>query len=82
MLVDVEDNLKVSASCSLEVSETAKDYLGEAGYSDEYGARQLQRQITKSIEDPLAEMKLRGELDNKSKVKVDFKSGELKFKAE
>lgn len=82
MLVDVEDNLKASASCALEVSEAAKDYLGEAGYSDEYGARQLQREITKSIEDPLAEMKLRGELDNKNKVKVDVKSDKLKFKAE
>ena len=40
--------------------EEVKDYLGEAGYSEAYGARPLRRLIQKRIEDGLAEEILSG----------------------
>ena len=40
---------------ALVLTEEAKDYLIEKGYSPEFGARPLRRAIEHNIEDPLAE---------------------------
>ena len=39
----------------LEITDAAKDFVGEKGYDPEYGARPLHRAIQKWLEDPLAE---------------------------
>jgi ATP-dependent Clp protease ATP-binding subunit ClpC len=44
----------------LEVSEAAKDFLGEKGYDEVFGARPLRRVIQDRIEDKLSEELLRG----------------------
>jgi len=44
----------------LEISNAAKDFLGEKGYNEEYGARQLRRVIQNLVEDRLSEEVLRG----------------------
>ncbi len=79
MLREVKDALQQSAGCTLKVSDAAKDQLAEEGYSEEYGARPLRRVITRQIEDPLAEMKLSGQLKDCSEVLVTEDKGELKF---
>lgn len=40
---------------SLELSESAKSFLAEKGYDQQFGARPLHRAIQKYLEDPLAE---------------------------
>jgi ATP-dependent Clp protease ATP-binding subunit ClpC len=45
----------------LEVTEEAKDFLGEKGYDEVYGARPLRRVIQNMIEDKLSEAVLRDE---------------------
>lgn len=77
MLKEVNQSLRLTAGVEMEVSDEAKDYLAKEGYSAEYGARPLRRFITRSIEDPLSEMKLRGELNNIEGVKVDFADDKL-----
>ncbi len=39
---------------TIEISEEAKDFLADAGFEPEYGARPLQRAIGSYIQDPLA----------------------------
>ncbi|MGA9049179.1 MAG: ATP-dependent Clp protease ATP-binding subunit [Dehalococcoidia bacterium] len=57
---------------ALEVSEAARDFLGEKGYDPEYGARPLRRVIQQEVEDKLSENVLRGEYESGSKVLVDY----------
>jgi len=44
----------------LEVSDTALDHLGEAGFDPVYGARPLKRAIRAQLENPLAQAILEG----------------------
>ena len=43
---------------TLEITESAKDWLGEKGYDQVFGARPLRRVIQENIEDQLSEMLL------------------------
>ncbi|MGD1119979.1 MAG: ATP-dependent Clp protease ATP-binding subunit [Dehalococcoidales bacterium] len=52
----------------LQVTMTAKDYLGKEGYKEEYGARQLRRVIQNKVEDKLSEAVLRGGFKNFKRV--------------
>jgi len=45
----------------LAVTDTAKDFLGEKGFDEVYGARPLRRVIQNMVEDRLSEAVLRGE---------------------
>jgi ATP-dependent Clp protease ATP-binding subunit ClpB len=66
----------------LEVSERAKDFLAEAGWDPQYGARPLKRAIQRNLEDALARKVLAGEFPIGTTVVVDrAPSGELTFKA-
>ncbi len=47
----------------LELSQEAKGFLVRLGSSDEYGARPLRRAVQQYIEDPLAELLLKGNLE-------------------
>ena len=61
MLANVSKQL-AEKEIKLQVTDAAKDFLGEKGYSEEYGARPLRRVIQDMIEDRLSEAVLRGEL--------------------
>ena len=50
-----------SATCKLEVSDDAKDLLGNLGYDPTYGARPLKRVLQRMVENPLAEAILAGQ---------------------
>ncbi|MER0122497.1 ATP-dependent Clp protease ATP-binding subunit [Streptococcus sp. ZJ93] len=62
-----------------KIQPSALKLLAKEGYDREMGARPLRRIIQKKVEDPLAEMMLRGELQNGSTLKIGVKAGELKF---
>jgi len=66
---------------SLELTEGARDRLGEAGFDPVYGARPLKRAIQQQIENPLAQRILRGEFPPGSKVLVDAAEHGLSFAA-
>jgi ATP-dependent Clp protease ATP-binding subunit ClpC len=64
----------------LAVTDAAKDFLGEKGYNEEYGARPLRRVIQDRIEDRLSEAVLREEFKTFDRVyaaKCIFKKKEL-----
>jgi ATP-dependent Clp protease ATP-binding subunit ClpC len=52
----------------LTVADAAKDFLGEKGYSEEYGARPLRRTIQNMVEDRLSEAVLREEFKTFERV--------------
>jgi ATP-dependent Clp protease ATP-binding subunit ClpC len=55
----------------LEFTDQAKGMLAERGYSEEYGARPLRREIQKIIEDKLSEELLSGNIKHGDKVLMD-----------
>lgn len=64
---------------TLKLQPSALKLLAKQGYDPEMGARPLRRLLQTKLEDPLAEMLLRGELPTDSTLKVGVKGEELKF---
>ena len=71
-----------SSTHAYQLTEAAKDLLGEKGYDPHYGARPLKRVIQRMLQDPLAMRILEGEFPEGSKLSVDARvSGEaLEFR--
>ncbi|MDP8213201.1 MAG: ATP-dependent chaperone ClpB [Candidatus Zapsychrus exili] len=65
----------------LQLSDKAKDLLGELGYDMVYGARPLKRIIQKYIQDPVALKILKGEFKEKDCISVDVNNKEFLFTA-
>lgn len=63
----------------LNVSESALDMLGEAGFDPVYGARPLKRAIQRQLENPLANQLLSGRYVAGDTIKVDQASDGLTF---
>ena len=69
-----------SATYGFEVSDAAKDLLGNFGYDPTYGARPLKRVIQQRVlENPLAEAILSGEFKNGDTVVVRAADGAIKL---
>jgi ATP-dependent Clp protease ATP-binding subunit ClpB len=64
---------------SLELTDSAKELLAEAGWDPTYGARPLKRAIQRMVENPLALRLLEGEFEEGDTVRVDGHDGELVF---
>ena len=62
----------------ISISDKAKDFIADSGYSKEMGARPLKRFIQNNITNKLSNEILFGRLKNGGTVKVDFKQ-ELKL---
>lgn len=68
---------------TLDVTDKAKSVLIKAGTDMEYGARPLKRVIQKQVENPISELILRNELENKKVLHVDADDNDkLIFSAE
>jgi len=63
----------------LQLDQKATDFLVDKGYDDALGARPLKRIVQRYIEDPLAEMLLKGGLPPKVKVTHRKDAEELSF---
>ena len=65
---------------AIELTDKAKDLLGEVGWDPQYGARPLKRAIRKHLEDPLAKQVLAGTYPPGTTIVVDrAPGGELTF---
>ena len=56
---------------TLSVTDSAREFLADKGYSREYGARPLKRAIQTYVEDKLAELLIDGECPTGSVLTVD-----------
>lgn len=79
--VMVKSLLAVTAEkdITLKLQPSALKLLAKQGYDPEMGARPLRRLLQTKLEDPLAEMLLRGDLTTGSTLKVGVKGEDLKF---
>ncbi|WP_394824289.1 ATP-dependent chaperone ClpB [Pendulispora albinea] len=66
----------------VEVTDAAKDYLGEVGWDPQYGARPLKRAMVRYLEDPLAKRVLAGDFPAGTTILVDRGSDGLTFRSE
>jgi ATP-dependent Clp protease ATP-binding subunit ClpA len=70
----LEDN---GRKIHIDVSEEAKDYLGNAGYSPAYGARPLARLIEKEVLNKLAILILRNNIRDGETARVELIDGRI-----
>jgi ATP-dependent Clp protease ATP-binding subunit ClpB len=63
----------------LQLEDSARDLLGEAGFDPVYGARPLKRAIQQQIENPLAQKILQGEFVPGDRIRIGAHEGELTF---
>ncbi len=64
---------------TLDLSDGARAWLGRVGYDPVYGARPLKRAVQRYLQDPLADLILRGEVPDGSTVSVEDSDGALKL---
>ena len=62
---------------TLDLTDGARAWLGRVGYDPVYGARPLKRAVQKYLQDPLADLILRGEVPDGSTIGVDEGDGAL-----
>jgi len=69
---------------TLELTDTAKDYIAEKGFDKQYGARPLKRAIQKYVEDALAEEIITSKVSEGDKIVMDLdsKADEITIKIE
>lgn len=58
---------------NVQLTKTAKEFLGDKGFDPDFGARPLQRALQKYLEEPLAEEILKGNVKEGAELKVDKK---------
>jgi ATP-dependent Clp protease ATP-binding subunit ClpC len=75
-LAKISPNLLIKG-ISMEVSDAARDWLGEKGYDPVFGARPLRRVIQNELEDRLSEALLEGRFGPGDTVLIDCQSGEI-----
>ena len=63
----------------LDLTDAARAWLGRVGYDPVYGARPLKRAVQKYLQDPLADMILRGDVLDGAVVHVDEGDGALRL---
>ena len=61
----------------LDLTDGARAWLGRVGYDPVYGARPLKRAVQRYLQDPLADMILRGQVPDGSTVRVEDGDGAL-----
>jgi ATP-dependent Clp protease ATP-binding subunit ClpB len=64
---------------SIELTEAAKKYIAEQGYSPVYGARPLKRSLQKLVLDPLALDILAGKFTEGDHIVIGVSKGEITF---
>jgi ATP-dependent Clp protease ATP-binding subunit ClpB len=63
----------------LELTDTAKEVIAEAGWDPAFGARPLKRAIQRLLENPLALRLLEGDFADGDTIRVDVEDGEIRF---
>ena len=81
MIQDLEKRMK-KLNINIKITDDTIDHISNKGFDPEYGARPLERTITKMIEDQLAEEILQGNVSKDDNILIDFKNDKLVFDKE
>lgn len=72
LMLDKFDKTLSERGITLEISPRALDYIVDAGYDAEFGARPLRRVIEQQVEDPIAEGIISGRISSGQTVSMDY----------
>jgi ATP-dependent Clp protease ATP-binding subunit ClpC len=75
-LAEVEQQLLLKG-VTMEVTDACKDWLGEKGYDQVFGARPLRRVIQDELEDRLSDAILEGRFQEGDRALIDLQNGEV-----
>ena len=64
---------------ALEVTDEALEEIARRGYDPMYGARPLKRIIQQQLQNPLSRELLKGEFEDGTTLRIDFRGGEFVF---
>jgi ATP-dependent Clp protease ATP-binding subunit ClpB len=82
-IVDIQvgriGKLLADRKITLDLTDGARAWLGRVGYDPVYGARPLKRAVQRYLQDPLADLILRGDVKDGATVKVNEGDGELQL---
>jgi len=70
-----------SSGMTLSFTQKLTRYIGERGYSPEYGAREIRRLIRTKLENPLSEQLLNGVFSGGDAITADVKRGKIIFES-
>ncbi len=73
---------KEQMNLTIRISPAVKKYVAKKGFSPKYGARPVRRVIQNEIENPAAEMIVRGECGEGGTLLVSVRGGQLQLTAE
>ncbi|USU07531.1 ATP-dependent chaperone ClpB [Sphingomonadaceae bacterium OTU29MARTA1] len=80
-IVDIQvarvGRLLADRKVTLDLTDAARAWLGRVGYDPVYGARPLKRAVQRYLQDPLADLILRGDVKDGAVVRVDEGDGKL-----
>ena len=79
LLKSLEKRCEEQMDIHLNVTNSAVDYIAEAGFDAKYGARPLRRVIQSKIEDRLANELLEGKIKQGDIVQVQYRNKEIRF---
>ena len=79
LLKSLEKRCEEQMDIHLNVTNSAVDYIAEAGFDAKYGARPLRRAIQSKIEDRLANELLEGKIKQGDIVQVQYRNKEIRF---
>ena len=79
LLKSLEKRCEEQMGIHLNVTNSAVDYIAEAGFDAKYGARPLRRAIQSKIEDRLANELLEGKIKRGDIVQVQYRNKEIRF---
>ena len=80
IISDIENRLSMN-DIHIKLTDKAKDYLVDASYDINYGARPLKREVSKTIESLLAHELIKGTIKYGETVTFDVINNELKIDA-
>ncbi len=69
----------IEQSIKININDDAINWIAQKGYQPQYGARPLQRFITRYVETPLAKLIIAGKVKPNSEVQISLKDDKLVF---
>lgn len=79
-LKDIISRTKENIDIKLYLDDSAKEYILNKGYDEQYGARKLKRVLTTELEDLIADEKISGNINSGDDLLITMTDNKLVFK--
>lgn len=76
---EVQERLAEHGNLTIVLTETARHWLAEQGYDEDFGARPMRRAIQRFVESPLSVQLLKGDIKSGDHIMIDMADDGLTF---